>query len=132
MTAILRSLHVALLIHDLANAETFYGQVLGLEAAPRSLNFPGLWYQIGDFQIHLIQHEAWQAPCPRPDKWGRNPHLALQVADLEAVKTRLTESGYPFQMSSSGRAALFTQDADGNVLELSQAESNRLERSAMD
>ena len=122
MTAILRSLHVALLVSDLKKAETFYGQVLGLEQAPRSLNFPGLWYQVGDFQLHLIHHAGWQAPCPRPDKWGRNAHIALQVNDLAVIKTQLTEQGYPLQMSSSGRAALFTQDADGNVVELSQAQ----------
>ena len=123
MTTILRSLHVALLISDLAKAEVFYGQVLGLDTAPRPLDFPGLWYQLGDFQLHLIQHEGWQAPCPRPDKWGRNAHLALQVTELDTIKTRLTEKGYPTQMSSSGRAALFTQDDDGNIVELSQAVS---------
>lgn len=120
MTAILQSLHVALLVSDLASAEEFYGEVLGLEQAPRSLNFPGLWYQIGAVQLHLIHHTGWQAPCPRPDKWGRNAHVAFQVTDLADIKTRLTKQGYPIQMSSSGRAALFTQDKDGNVVELSQ------------
>ncbi|MGF1523168.1 MAG: VOC family protein [Leptolyngbyaceae cyanobacterium] len=120
MAAILKSLHVALLVSDLTQAEVFYGQVLGLEQAPRSLNFPGLWYQVGEFQLHLIHQEGWQAPCPRPDKWGRNAHLAFQVADLAALKARLTERGYPIQMSSSGRAALFTQDLDGNIVELGQ------------
>ncbi|MBE7382047.1 MAG: VOC family protein [Leptolyngbya sp. SIO1E4] len=124
MTTILRSLHVALLVNDLDKADAFYGQALGLEPAPRSLNFRGLWYQVGDFQLHLIQQEGWQAPCPRPDKWGRNAHLALQISDLEAMKTQLTHHGYAFQMSSSGRAALFVQDADGNVVELSQADPN--------
>ncbi|MEM0980335.1 MAG: VOC family protein [Cyanobacteria bacterium P01_H01_bin.58] len=120
MTTILRSLHAAILVSDLDQAATFYGETLGLEAAPRALNFPGLWYQVGDFQLHLIHHEGWHAPDPRPDKWGRNPHLAFQVEDLGAVKTRLSDRGYPIQMSASGRAALFTQDADGNVVELSQ------------
>jgi catechol-2,3-dioxygenase len=92
-----------------------------LAKAPRSLTFPGIWYQVGDFQIHLMQSDDWQAACPRPDKWGRNPHLAFQVADLGALKTRLVEHGAPIQMSSSGRAALFTQDPDGNIIELGQA-----------
>ena len=51
MAAILQSLHVALLVSDLAKAETFYGEVLGLEQAPRSLNFPGIWYQVGNFNF---------------------------------------------------------------------------------
>jgi len=121
MTLIMRSLHVALLVSDLDRAATFYQDLLGLAPAPRSLNFPGLWFQIGDFQIHLMQCDHWQAPCPRPDKWGRNPHVALQVDELTALKNRLLERDYPVQMSSSGRAALFTQDPDGNIIEVSQA-----------
>ena len=120
MSRILGSLHVALLVSDLEKAEAFYGQLLGLERAPRSLNFPGLWYQIGNFQLHLIHQTEWQAPCPRPDKWGRNAHIAFQVTDLAAIKTQLINHGYSIQMSSSGRAALFAQDNDGNIVELSQ------------
>lgn len=112
--------HIALLVDDLDAARQFYGQVLGLEAAPRSLNYPGLWYQTHAFQIHLIQQDQWEAPRPRPDKWGRNPHLAFYVDNLEAIKIRLERYGHAFQMSSSGRAALFTADADGNIIELTQ------------
>ena len=120
MTKILRSLHAALIVSDLEKAAVFYEKVLGLAQAPRSRTFPGLWYQIGAFQLHLMQHDDWQAPCPRPDKWGRNAHLAFEVEDLEAIKEKLSNQGYPVQMSSSGRAACFTQDRDGNILELSQ------------
>lgn len=120
MTRIVRSLHVALLVSDLDRAATFYRDLLELAPAPRSLNFPGLWFQIGDFQIHLMQVDHWHAPCPRPDKWGRNPHVALQVDDLAALKARLLKNDYPVQMSSSGRAACFTQDPDGNIIEISQ------------
>lgn len=121
MPTIVRSLHVALLVSDLDRAVPFYQDLLGLAPAPRSLNFPGLWFQVGDFQIHLMQFDHWQAPCPRPNQWGRNPHVALQVDDLAALKTRLLANDYPVQMSSSGRAALFTQDPDGNIIEVSQA-----------
>ena len=69
-------------------------------------------------QIHLIEDENWQPVELNAQKWGRNPHLALAVDDLEAMKARLTEKGYPFQSSSSGRAALFTKDPDGNIIEL--------------
>ena len=120
MTAIVQSLHVALLVTDLEKAAVFYGEILGLDSASRSLTFTGLWFQVGDFQIHLIQNDGWQAPCQRPDKWGRNPHIAFQVDDLEFIKTRLIDHQYPVQLSASGRAALFTQDADGNIVELSQ------------
>jgi glyoxylase I family protein len=120
MTEIMQALHVAMLVSDVQRAAAFYHGVLGLEPIARSLKFPGQWYQVGAFQIHLMEVPGWQAPLPRPEKWGRNPHLALQVTDLAAMKQRLTEQGYPVQMSASGRAALFTQDPDGNVLELGQ------------
>lgn len=120
MATLLKSLHVALLVQDLERAVVFYQDILGLQPAPRSLNFPGYWFQIGDFQIHLMQHHPWQPPCPRPEKWGRNPHVAFQVDDLDALKARLLQAGHPVQVSASGRAALFTQDADGNIIELSQ------------
>jgi glyoxylase I family protein len=54
------------------------------------------------------------------EKWGRNPHLAIGVADLEAAKAHLIAHGCEVQLSASGRAALFTQDPDGNVIEITQ------------
>lgn len=113
-------LHTAILVSDLSQAESFYSEVLELPKATRSLKFPGLWYQIGDYQIHLIEEPNWTPMEVNPQKWGRNPHLALAVDDLELIKTRLTQKGYSFQESSSGRAALFAKDPDGNIIELSQ------------
>lgn len=121
MIRIEQPLHVAVLVTDLARAEAFYGALLGLERVDRPLGFPGIWYQVGDFQIHLIQAEDWQRPLPCPEKWGRNPHLAFAVADLDSTKADLTAAGCPLQVSASGRRAVFTQDPDGNVIELSQA-----------
>jgi catechol 2,3-dioxygenase-like lactoylglutathione lyase family enzyme len=116
-----RYLHTAILVSDVNQAESFYSEVLELPKAERNLKFPGIWYQLGDYQIHLIEDENWQPVEVNAQKWGRNPHLALAVDDLEAMKARLTEKGYPFQSSSSGRAALFTKDPDGNIIELSEA-----------
>lgn len=111
-------LHTALLVSDLVRAEHFYGTILGLSKVDRPLKYPGAWYQLGNIQVHLMVHDAFSSPLPNPVKWGRNPHLALAVADLEAAKAHLTQHGCPIQLSASGRAALFTQDPDGNVIEL--------------
>ncbi|WP_282560938.1 VOC family protein [Trichothermofontia sichuanensis] len=86
-------LHVALLVSDLVQAEHFYGEVLGLPKVDRSLNFPGCWYQLGDIQIHLITTEHPLPPLANSDKWGRNPHIAFAVADLEAAKAVLLHTG---------------------------------------
>lgn len=121
---VLRCAHTAVLVSDLARAEEFYERALGLEKVARAaaLRFPGTWYQLGEnLQLHLIVHPGWEAPTPNREKWGRNPHLALAIADFAALKARLQAADIPFQMSASGRAALFVRDPDGNIIELAQA-----------
>jgi glyoxylase I family protein len=115
---ITQCLHTAILVSDLAAAEQFYGTVLGLPKIDRVLKFPGAWYQVGDYQIHLMVDATVQVPCRNAEKWGRNAHIAFCVADLEAAKAQLLAQGCPIQMSASGRAALFTRDPDGNTIEL--------------
>ena len=117
---ITQCLHTAILVSDLEKAEHFYGNILGLSKVDRVLKYPGAWYQVGDFQIHLIVDSSIQPKLQNPEKWGRNPHFALSVADLDAAKTQLLAHGGEMQTSASGRAALFTQDPDGNVIELGQ------------
>ncbi|WP_414526496.1 VOC family protein [Nodularia chucula] len=116
---ILQPLHTAILVTDLAKSEHFYGEVLGLSKIHRSLKYAGAWYEVNNYQIHLIV--ASTVPTDNPnEKWGRNPHIAFAVADLDVAKQELIQQNYPIQMSASGRAALFTQDPDGNMIELSQ------------
>jgi glyoxylase I family protein len=116
-----RPLHTAILVTDLARAEQFYSEILGLEKVERSLKYPGAWYQVADYQVHLMVDDTIPSGLHNREKWGRNRHIAFGVADLEAAKTHLLAQGCPVQSSASGRAALFTQDPDGNVVELSQS-----------
>lgn len=118
---ITQCLHTAILVTDLAKAEEFYSHILGLsKAKERAANFPGSWYQIGEYQIHLIVNADFNNQILNSDKWGRNSHLALGTDNLAEVMANLQSHGYPLQMSSSGRAAIFTKDPDGNILEISQ------------
>ena len=125
MADILYPLHVAVQVSNLEKAEAFYTQIIGLQKIERNLTFPGIWYQIGDFQLHLIVSE-WAKNPIREDKWGRHPHITFAIYDLEGIKQALNEQAVPFQMSSSGRAALFVKDPDGNVVELLQISSESL------
>lgn len=118
---ITQCLHTAILVSNLEKAEYFYSRILGLPKVPRPLNYPGAWYQIGEYQFHLMVHQDLKTQRYNQEKWGRNPHIAFAVDNLEAAKKRLQSEGYSFQMSSSGRAALFAQDPDGNIIEISQA-----------
>jgi glyoxylase I family protein len=119
MISIQAPLHVALNVSDLARAEQFYGGVLGLEPVERPLKFPGSWYQVGPFQLHLIVAEGWRTE-PHHSTWGRNAHIAFAVTDLATTRAALTAAHCPIQASASGRTALFTQDPDGNIIELTQ------------
>lgn len=117
---IAKSLHAAVLVSDLERAEQFYAQVLGLEKVNRPLKYPGAWYQLGDFQIHLIVAPRVGDTLVNEEKWGQNRHVALGVVDIFAAKEELEAGGFPVQMSASGRAAMFVRDPDGNVIELTQ------------
>lgn len=113
-------LHAAINVSDLTAAEYFYGNVLGLTKVERVLKFPGAWYELDGFQIHLIvANSDYVQPGPE-EKWGRRAHLAFAIANLDTAKQRLTEANVPIQPSASGRAAIFIHDPDGHVIELSQ------------
>jgi glyoxylase I family protein len=116
---ITQNLHTAIIVTDLERAEHFYGKVLGLSKIDRTLKYPGAWYQVGNYQLHLIAAPS-VAKEPQHEKWGRNPHIAFSVADLDAAKQQLLENNCPIQPSASGRPAIFTKDPDGNIIELGQ------------
>lgn len=116
-------LHATILVRDLARARQFYEGMLGLTPIERSLSFEGRWYQIGAIQLHLIVSSQVIDDLVQPDKWGRNRHLAFAITDLDAMKQTLETGHYPYQLSSSGRAALFVQDPDGNLIELQHCPS---------
>ena len=117
---IIQCLHTTILVSDLEKAEQFYGDILGLEKVERPLKYPGTWYQIGDYQIHLMVYSGFEFSLSNQEKWGRNHHLALGTDKLSDIIARLESHGYSVQMSQSGREACFTKDFDGNVVEINQ------------
>jgi glyoxylase I family protein len=119
MIEVTSCLHVAVMVSNLNRSIEFYSNIMGLTKVDRDLKYPGVWYQIGDLQIHLIEDFNYQ-PNLSIDlvKSTRNPHIALGVSDLEVAKQQLLAANCVVKMSNSGRAALFTQDPDGNAIEL--------------
>jgi glyoxylase I family protein len=121
MIEVISCLHVAIMVSNLARSIEFYSNILGLNKVDRDLNYPGVWYQIGNLQIHLIEDLNYQSNMAIDlFKSTRNPHIALGVRDLETAKHQLLAANYIVKMSNSGRSALFTQDPDGNTIELTQ------------
>ncbi|WP_293359157.1 MULTISPECIES: VOC family protein [unclassified Microcoleus] len=115
-----QALHSALLVSNIEKSQHFYSNVLGMQKIDRELKFPGIWYQVGNFQLHLILAATIIPDAVDYEKLGRNRHLAFAVANLEAAKEQLIAHNCPVQMSASGRSALFTQDPDGNIIELGE------------
>jgi len=113
-------LHAGLLVSDLARAKAFYESVLGLRVYPGrpDLPYPGEWYELGGGQqLHLMQLPNPDTGIARPEHGGRDRHIALAVADMAALKSRLEAAGVKYTASKSGRAALFCRDPDSNTLE---------------
>ncbi len=120
MFEIVSLLHASLLIADLERSRAFYEGVLGLRINPArpDLGFPGVWYDVGAGQIHLINQPNPDPVEGRPIHGGRDRHTALGVSDFAGLRARLDANRLPYTLSRSGRAALFLRDPDGNTLEL--------------
>lgn len=119
--------HVTLVVKDLERSRGFYADVLGMEEAPRpGFNFPGLWFQAGNSQIHLIgEHDASgpaKAVIPEQCSISRTRHFAFEVDDALAARDRLTELGVPIaagpKQRPDGPTQLYIQDPDGHLVEL--------------
>jgi glyoxylase I family protein len=115
---IIQVLHSAIVVTDLVRSQWFYETVLGLVPVERPLTFPGAWYQLGSFQVHLLQADQVIADGIDAERWGRNRHLAFSVENLDGAIAQLQAHQWPFQKSASGREAVFVRDPDGNILEL--------------
>ena len=125
----IRLQHCGLIVSDLERSRRFYGGALGLEELPRPANFAfaGVWFGLGDTEIHLLAEADTTAragmPPPGPGlAGGLATHLALEVDDLPAWQARLgeheiTPASGPMPRGD-GVDQLFVFDPDGYVVEL--------------
>ncbi|BBP00896.1 VOC family protein [Sulfuriferula nivalis] len=111
--------HVSLIVADLPRARGFYEGILDLIPNPSrpEMSFTGVWYDIGDTQIHLMCLPNPEQGLTRPAHGGRDRHAAFTVTDVALLASRLDAAGIHYTMSQSGRAALFCRDPDDNALE---------------
>jgi catechol 2,3-dioxygenase-like lactoylglutathione lyase family enzyme len=119
--------HVTIICADLDATRRFYVDVLGMREVPRpAFGFPGLWFQVGNVQIHATQQsaEAGQAG------WGgrgakvtsRGHHIAFAVEDVVIALERIQSQGVriasPLQTRPDGFKQVYLYDPDGHVVEL--------------
>src|SRR5260370_10952679 len=81
--------HVTLVVNDLERSAAFYVDLLGMRRVERpTFGFPGLWFQAGNTQIHLIlKHDkssyAGLPDAPPEAAAGRVFHFAFEVSNFE-------------------------------------------------
>ena len=127
----MRLQHVGLIVRDLDRSRRFYAGALGLEEVPRPSNFTfdGAWFRFGGTEIHLLAEAhttggAGQGDAgPGADR-GLTHHLACEVDDLQAARSRLAAHGVELEGGpmprGDGVTQVFFRDPDGYVLELFQ------------
>jgi catechol 2,3-dioxygenase-like lactoylglutathione lyase family enzyme len=115
-----RAHHVSLVVSDIEQARSFYGELLGLEEIERpDFGLPGAWYAAGDVELHLIAPPG--AAARRSPGSSPNPlrgHVAFEVEDYEAVRDVLHQRGLDVLETGAEVGQLFVHDPDCNVVEL--------------
>jgi len=98
------------------SARVFYRDLLGLTeiSKPESLACRGgLWLSTGTLAVHLGIDQDFHP--------ARKAHVALQVDDLDAIRTVLTENDYPVspvECEIPGYQRCYVSDPFGNRIEL--------------
>ncbi len=119
--------HVTLVVDDLERSAAFYVDLLGMRRVERpGFNFPGLWFQAGSSQIHLILKHDKSSYVGLPDAppeagAGRVFHFAFEVADCQIAVDRLKTAGVRVRgtgLRPDGCHQVWCYDPDGHVVEL--------------
>ncbi|MFV2059548.1 MAG: VOC family protein [Gammaproteobacteria bacterium] len=112
-------LHATYIVKNLDSAKNFYCTILDMSINDERPDLPysGLWLNVGDSQIHLLELDNPDPVFNRPEHGGRDRHVALQVKSIKQIETALSSLNINFTVSQSGRKALFCRDPDGNALE---------------
>lgn len=105
---------VSIFTKDLAAAEKFYGETLGLPVSARYGKLPGIEFETGNLTLAVIEAEAFGLEFS-----ANRQGIALRVDDVPAARERLSSAGVEFTADTidSGvcHMAYFT-DPDGNTL----------------
>ena len=113
--------HVSVCVTDLERAKAFYGDVLGLPEIRRpAFSFPGAWYELGNWQLHLIVHTTPLALRGTTEIDGRDGHVAFRVRNYKETVDYLRARGVPFHENPQNPtpwAQVYVTDPDGNVIE---------------
>ena len=113
-------------VSDLAASEHFYRDVIGLPVVERwTGERPAVWLALGrEGFLGLWPPETGGVAAIHGGRGGRHVHFALRVpmGTLDSVTARLESLGYPVETRDfgAGNRAIYLDDPDGNVVELTE------------
>ena len=118
---------VVLEVADLAAAERFYRDVIGLEVAARwGEERPAVFLAMGrEGFLGLWPRETGGARAIHGGRGGAHVHFAVRVprGTLETIQTRIEALGVPVEGGwefGPGDRAIYVDDPDGNVVEITE------------
>jgi len=123
-------LEFTLEVADLQASERFYVGHLGLRVAARwGDDRPAIWLAIGkEGFLGLWSQEAGGEKSIHQGRGGTHVHFALRVpiGTLDTMQSRLEGLGYAVESGwdfGNGNQAIYLDDPDGNVVELTERQT---------
>jgi catechol 2,3-dioxygenase-like lactoylglutathione lyase family enzyme len=119
--------HATIVCADLEATRRFYVDVLGMSEVTRpAFPFAGLWFQVGNVQIHATQESPEAGIAGWRGQGGkvvsRGHHIAFRVDDvpkaLEVVRSHGVRIASPLQHRPDGYKQAYLFDPDGHVVEI--------------
>lgn len=114
--------HLAVCVRDLARAERFYVEVLGLPVVRRWEDAEGrprsCWLSLGGGAFLAVELVRGEGPGRADDAPGWHClALSIDEADRTAARARLEAAGHTVERESA--YTLYVRDPDGNLVGLS-------------
>jgi glyoxylase I family protein len=114
--------HVSLLVTNLKEALYFYEGILGFKQNKKrpQFDFPGVWYDIGETQLHLIVNPKGKGRRDTTVIDSRDAHFAIRVNDMEKLLSTLDHHGVPYKNKEVNKTEwhqVYVSDPDGNLIE---------------
>lgn len=116
--------HVSLAVRNLEKARKFYSEVLNLQEIKRPpFNSRGIWYAVGDQQLHLLEHPIGET-LRQSGIDSVDGHFAIWVKSYKKTIEWLERADVKYEArpnSVAGFAQIYILDPDNNIIEFDAA-----------
>jgi glyoxylase I family protein len=126
--------HVLVPTDDVEASRKFYGDILGLDAITppaTGYSFDLAWFERDGSEIHIVRRDMAVEGFSEDFNPSLQPHVAFEVADIEAAREQLDANGYQYHEANGAgvlsRLQIFVRDPSGFVVELFQRKPDEAE-----